>query len=75
VGKLFSETIRRGWTESLGSEESASSRALRRARRLEIQAIVRLEDWMSCGLPFRFRVSVGGYAAEQEAVVKVRRER
>jgi hypothetical protein len=30
---------------------------------------------MSCGLPFKFKVSSAGYFAEAEAVVRVRRER
>ena len=71
VGKLFSETMRRCMPESLGSEESASSRAARRARSSRKQACVRAPE-TSASSPLRVRVS-RSKEAEQEAVVRVRR--
>jgi hypothetical protein len=57
VGKLFSDTTRSGYEESLGRDVSADSSSLRSVRRLERQASVRLEALMFSGLPFRVRVS------------------
>lgn len=72
VGKLFSETIRRGRVESLGSEESASSSAARRARSSRKQACGRAPV-TSCGSELIRRVSEVGKMEEEAAVVWVRR--
>jgi hypothetical protein len=59
VGKLFSETIRKGSVESLGSDwldDSSSDRNDRRALR---HACVR-GVWRVCGAPLRRRESSGG---------------
>lgn len=74
VGKLFSETMRRGKVESFGSEGLAASRAARRARSSRKQAWVRAPE-TSEGSPLRISESPSeaGYRAEQEAVVRVRR--
>lgn len=74
VGKLFSETRRSGMVESLGSDESAASRAARRARSSRKQACVRAPETSDCSpLSSRESPSEAGYEAEQEAVVSVRR--
>jgi hypothetical protein len=72
VGKLFSETRRRGMAASLGSEESASSRRVRRARSSRKHAWVRAPV-MSEGSLLRVKESPSGKDAEQAAVVRVRR--
>lgn len=72
MGKLFSETIRRGRVESFGREGSAASREVRRARSSRKQAWVRapVTSW---GEEFRRRVSSFPKEAEHAAVVCVRR--
>lgn len=67
MGKLFSDTILRGYVESFGSEESAASTAERRERSSRKQAWVRAPE-MSCGEPFRRRESEEN-EGEQDAVV------
>lgn len=76
VGKLFSETIRRGKAESFGKDGLADSRVCRSARRSERQASVRFDAWMFWGFEFRVSVSPAeaGNEAEQDAVVYARRE-
>ena len=71
VGKLFSETIRREREASFGREESADSRAVRRARNSRKQACVRAPE-TSWGEPLICRVS-SLKAEEHAAVVWVRR--
>lgn len=61
--------------ERAGREGSFDSRVLRCARRFERHARVRFEVWIACGWPLRVSSSAWGYCAEQEAVVRVRRER
>lgn len=56
VGKLFSEAMRRGKVDSLGSAASLASSALRRARSSRKQACVRAPE-TSCGAPLRSSVS------------------
>ena len=72
VGKLLTETRRKGKVDRGGRLGSTSSSAARRARREWIQALGRAEE-ISCGAEFRSKVSEGGKLAEQEAVVCVRR--
>src|SRR5436190_19317714 len=74
VGKLFSETRRRGMVDNFGSDGWAASRAARRVRSSRKQAWVRAPD-TSEGSPLRSRESPSeaGYDAEQDAVVRVRR--
>lgn len=68
MGKLFSDTMRRGREESFGREESEDSSSERRARRALKQAWVRAPlvswDW-----ELRRRVSLAGKVEEHEAVV------
>lgn len=68
VGKLFSETIRRGRVASFGREGSAASRAERRARSSRKHACVRAPE-TSWGEELRRSVSSLGKEAEQAAVV------
>lgn len=72
MGKLFSETIRRGRAESLGREGLDASRAERRERSSRKHAWVRAPK-TSWGDEFRRRVSSGPKLEEQAAVVWVRR--
>lgn len=72
MGKLFSETSFRGYVDSLGSEESAASRAARRDRSSRKQAWVRAPE-MSEDSPLRVRLSPSVKVLEHEAVVRVRR--
>lgn len=74
VGKLFVDTIRRGYVDNGGSEESAASRAARRERRARRHACV-LGVWISCACELRTRVSTSGKWEEHDAVVCVRRSR
>lgn len=59
VGKLFSETMRRGKVESLGSDGFSASSAALKERNSRKQACVRVPE-TSCGLEFRSRVSSFG---------------
>lgn len=72
MGKLFSETIRRGRVESLGREGSADSSAERRARSSRKHACGRapVTSW---GAELMRRESAVGKTEEQAAVVCVRR--
>lgn len=72
VGKLFSETIRRGSVDNFGREELEASREERRARNSRKQAWVRAPV-TSCGEEFRSRVSSLPKEEEHAAVVCVRR--
>lgn len=72
VGKLFSETIRRGSWESFGRDESDCSNAARRARSSRKHACVRAPE-TSCGDELRRRESSEGKVEEAAAVVCVRR--
>lgn len=72
VGKLFSDTMRRGKLASFGREESAASRAERNARSSRKQACVRAPE-TSCGEELRRRESSGPKVEEHAAVVWVRR--
>lgn len=72
VGKLFSETMRRGSAASLGREGLAASRTERRARSSRKHACVR-EPETSCGEELRRSVSSLGKKEEQAAVVWVLR--
>lgn len=72
MGKLFSETMRRGRLDSFGREENDDSREERRERSSRKQAWVRAPE-TSWGEPFRRRVSSGPKEEEQAAVVCVRR--
>ena len=72
VGKLLTETRRKGNVERGGIVGSASSRVTRRLRKAWRQARGRGEE-ISCRALFSRRVSGGEKEAEQEAVVWVRR--
>lgn len=72
VGKLFSETIRRGRVESLGRDRSEDSRAERRERNSRKQAWGRAPV-TSCGEELMRRESAEGKTEEHAAVVCVRR--
>ena len=72
MGKLFSETIRKGRAESFGREELLASRDDRRARSSRKHACVRAPE-TSCGLELRRRVASFGNEEEQAAVVCGRR--
>lgn len=72
VGKLFSETMRRGRAESLGRDESEDSRAERRERSSRKQAWGRAPV-TSCGEELMRRESAEGNTEEHAAVVCVRR--
>ncbi len=71
VGKLFSETMRRGREDKTGREED-DSREERRERSSRKQAWVRAPE-TSWGCPFSSKVSSGPKEEEQAAVVCVRR--
>lgn len=72
VGKLFSETMRRGRVESFGREGLDASRAERSERSSRKHACVRAPE-TSWGEELRRRVSSGPKVEEQAAVVCVRR--
>lgn len=72
VGKLLTETRRRGKGAILGRLGFEDSRAARRERREERQAVGRAEE-ISWGALLRRRVSGGLKRVEQEAVVWARR--
>ena len=72
VGKLFSDTMRRGREARFGREGSEASRAARRVRSSRKQACVRAPE-TSCGEELRRSVSPGPKVNEHAAVVWVRR--
>jgi hypothetical protein len=72
VGKLFSDTMRRGKLASFGSEGLELSREERRARSSRKQACVRAPE-TSCGEELRRSVSSEPKLEEHAAVVWVRR--